>query len=166
MSYVTESQSNKWRHAIQLVVNGETNCYVVRDCFPSLVPTFESDDCHFEALGQLNHLTESYMDGMFVVGSTQRAGAIKRKIQRVFAEQKIVEGWPRLMQQEPNGDGCFNSRIYLDNGGKEHDLLHRRMCARSLHIPHCDVRVPIRRMTVAVIVADHRSSPIDADDGR
>jgi hypothetical protein len=44
--------------------------------------------------------------------------------------------------------------------------MHRRMCVRSVHVPHCDIRVPIRRMMVAVIVADHRSSPIDADDGR
>jgi hypothetical protein len=47
-----------------------------------------------------------------------------------------------------------------------HVQMYRRICACSVHIPHCDVRVLIRRMTVAVIVADHRSSPIDADDGR
>jgi hypothetical protein len=146
-SPITESQSNKLLHAIQLVVNDEPGCYSVRDCFPSFVETGGDFD-YSEAVDQLKNIAGAgaYVDGIFVVGTTQRAGAIRRKIERVFTEQNIDER-PRLLNQEPNHDGTFKSRIYLDNEGDEHTLPDGVETIASILFDHCQVKELVEYLT-------------------
>jgi hypothetical protein len=122
-SPITESQSNMRRHAIQSVVNDEPDCYFVRSCFPSLVATVDSNDCYSEAVHQLENIAGAYMDGIFVVGTTQRAGAIRRKIQRVFEELNIEEPLPAKIYLKK----CIEDGNNVETGAAEHitQLEHR-----------------------------------------
>jgi hypothetical protein len=149
MCSVNESESNKRRSAIQLAVNDEPDCYFVRDCFPSLVATVDSNDCCSEAVGQLENMAKPYMDGMFVLGTTQKASAISQKIERVFTEQNIDEARPRVLQQEPNNNGTsFNSRIYLDSDGDiEHALPDGVETIASILYQHCQVKELVECLT-------------------
>jgi hypothetical protein len=145
---ITESQSFKRLHAIQSVVNDEPGCYSVRGCIPSFVATGNSNDSNYsEAVDELENIAGDYMDGIFVVGNSQRAGAIRRKIERVFTEQNIDER-PRLLFQEPNKDGSFKAgRIYLDNKGDKHTLPDGVETIASILYAHCQVKDLVEYLT-------------------
>ena len=147
---VTESQSFKRMHAIDLVLKNEPGCHSVRGCFPSFVATGDSNDSNHEyseAVNELENMAGDLMDGIFVAGNSQRAGAIHKKIERVFAEQNMDER-PRLLFQEPNNDGSFkDGRIYLDKEGGEQTLPDGVETIASILYAHCQVKDLVEYLT-------------------
>jgi hypothetical protein len=147
---ITESQSFKRLHAIQSVVNDEPGCHSVRGCFPTFVATGDSNDSNHEyseAVDELENIAGDLMDGIFVVGNSQRAGVIHKKMERVFSEQNI-DGRPRLLFQEPNNDGSFKAgRIYLDNKGDKHTLPDGVKTIASILYVHCQVKDLVEYLT-------------------
>jgi hypothetical protein len=96
-------------------------------------------------------MAEPHVDGTFVLGATQKASAIRQKIERVFTEQNADEPRPRLLQQEPNNNGTassFNSRIHLESDGDiEHALPDGVETIASILCQRCQVKELVECLT-------------------